>query len=277
MKRLIATTMLLIAAETCLAESCNIDVHASFRVTPGEIEIKAQEKPIYKIVRDRDLYLNGKAQSLSPRQQELVAQYANTLRAMVPQVHQLGLDSVDLASDAVAAVFTELLGQQSPTLEQVKEQFNLIKADMEKNYRSGELFYFDDEHKESSSLSASLDQRLNTLMEAAGKEVTWAMIKQVGISMLSAEDTTAFENRMEQFGEKMGKAMEVRGQKLGVNAEQLCNNMILANAQEDQISSSAKFLNTFNFFDISTRRNDIAQDEHGGNDYHQHHNGFHGM
>ena len=101
MKQLAALVLSLMAGSVAAHNSCNVDLSAGLRISDSAIEFYEGDQSIYKIVEDQYLEVKGKAQKLTNTQQALVANYANHIRAAVPEVKGLALDGIDLAIEEI--------------------------------------------------------------------------------------------------------------------------------------------------------------------------------
>ena len=247
MKCLIALCVL---AATCAQakEACDMELQGGLRITNATLEFTADEKVQYKILKNQDLWVNDRPLVLNPSQQQLVKQYAASIRALVPEVRQVSLDGVDLASEAMHLVFQEILEPDNDTAKKIDHEFSLLKRDIKNSFADGKTINVNQKGiSDGDFFGMNFESRISNIVEASGKEISWNLIKSLGGAIFSDSDKRGdFETRMNKFGEKMEHQMKARSEQLGKRSEAICHSVILLDAQEEELKKSIKAISQFN-------------------------------
>lgn len=267
MKIVIAAVCLLAATCVQAKDGCGMDLDGGLRITNTALEFTEGDKTRYKILNDQTLVVNERALSLDPQQQLLVKQYAQGVRALVPEVRQLTLDGVDLAAQTMGLVFQELLGPENQTAQKVQHEFVLLKSDIEKRFASGQPININQKGIQSNDfLGADFEARISKIVEASQKEISWSVIKSVGATMFSGHDKDGdFETRMNKFGEKMDKfgktmdrEMNARAANLEHRADAVCSSVLALDSKEEELRQSIKEISSFNLIKLKAAQQQIV-------------------
>ncbi|TWX56335.1 DUF2884 family protein [Colwellia hornerae] len=254
MKTLIATALIL-ASSTAFAstasftnDSCNANISGGIKITPTTIEFSKSKQPLYKIVNNERLYVNGVQVDLTQSQQSLVNDYSIGIRAAVPQVKRIALDAIDIASDGVNLAFNELLGQDNTLSAEITSQLSEIRKEVDQGFTSDSDIYFDEDGFSGENFfNEDFEQRIESAVEKTVQNSIGSLMIAVGQEMLfSGGDMDAFETRMEDFGEKMENVMESRGEQIQKSSEALCQSVVDIDALEDRLTDEITELKDFN-------------------------------
>jgi hypothetical protein len=259
MKTLIATALILASSSTFAYEtsfsndSCDADISGGIKITPSAIEFSKSNKQLYKIVNNEALFVDGEQIDLTYSQQSLVTDYSTSIRAVVPQVKDIALDAIDLASDGVNLAFNELLGEGNDVGAEITAQLAEIRAEVDLGFTSDKDIYFDqDGFSGDDFFSKDFEQRIETAVESTVQNSIGSLMIAVGQQMLfSGGDGDAFETRMENFGERIEHEMETRGQKIEKRGEALCQSVIAIDILEDQLANEVEELEGFDLLTTS--------------------------
>lgn len=142
MKLFTALVVLMMAGSAAAHNSCDLDLHAGVRITDNSIEFYESDESIYNIIEDQYLEVKGKTQKLTQAQQRLIANYAASIRAAVPEVQGLALDGIDLAIDGVTLAFDSLLGEKNKISAQLNIELTNLKGDVNRHFSSGNSISF---------------------------------------------------------------------------------------------------------------------------------------
>jgi hypothetical protein len=223
-------------------------LEGGLRITTGALEFTQGDKTQYKILKDQTLWRNDRQLSLDTKQQLLVNQYATGIRALVPDVRQLSLEGVDLAAQAMNLVFQEFLEPGSATTQKIAKEFTLLRGDIERDFANGKPVNINQKGiNDGDFLGAGFEQRISNIVEASGKEISWDVIKSVVSAIFSGDEKASnFEARMNKFGEKMDREMNLRSQKLEMRANAVCRSVALLDTKEEELKESIKEVSHFN-------------------------------
>lgn len=252
MKLIVAAIFLLVAAFVQAKEGCGVELDGGLRITNTALEFTEDDKTRYKILNDQMLVVNGHNMNLDQKQQLLVKQYAAGIRALVPEVRQLSLEGVDLASQAMDLVFQELLEPDEETRQKIHHEFLLLKNDIEKGFASDRPININQKSvQDNDFLGMDFESRIKNIMEASGKKISWNLIKSMVSAIFSGrEDLSNFEKRMEKFGERMEREMNVRAQKMEQRGNLVCSSVASLDRKEEELKQSIKEISSFNLIKL---------------------------
>ena len=229
-----------------------MELQGGLRITNTELEFTADDKLQYKILKDQDLWVKDRRVVLNPAQQQLVTQYATDIRALVPEVRQLSLEGVDLASEAMHLVFEELLEPDNDTAKKIDHEFSLLKRDIKNSFADGKPITVNQKGvSDGDFFGMNFEKRVSNIVEESGKEISWNLIKSLGGAIFSDSDKRGdFETRMNRFGEKMEHQMKQRSEQLDKRGNAVCHSIILLDAKEEELKKSIKEISQFNLIHI---------------------------
>ncbi|MEN0035800.1 MAG: DUF2884 family protein [Cellvibrio sp.] len=261
MKLLTGLVVLLMAGSAAAHNSCNLDLNGGLRITENAIEFYEDDRSIYKIVDDKHLEVRGKIQKLTSAQQSLVANYANHIRAAIPEVKGLALDGIDLAIEGVVLVFDGLLGEKNKVSAQLTTELTNLKGDINRHFNSGAAISFNRKEGDNTTdlLGKQFETRLERIVETSVQESIGSLMLAVGKEFLSSGgNMDAFERRMERFGEEMELQMNARAVQMEARGEKLCNAMVEIDSIEEQLKRSITELESFNVIKVSEQEMHLA-------------------
>jgi hypothetical protein len=261
MKTLIATA-LIIASSTSYAhdssfssESCNVDLNGGVNISAKEITFSKNKSPLYTIVNNDTLIVNGEEIDLTSSQQSLLTQYSTSIRDVVPEVKSIALDAIDLAIDGVNLAFNELLGEGNDVSADLTTQLTTIRTEVDSEFDGSRDFYIDEDGFAGDDFfGADFEQRIETAVESTIQNSIGSLMIAVGQEMLfSGGNMDAFETRMENFGNQIEHEMESRGEGLEKRGEALCQSVIMIDEMEEQLKDEIDELASFNFITASQK------------------------
>lgn len=215
-------------------QSCNVNLEHSVKVTPQYIQVLNDQQSLYRITSDSELFIDGKEISLTPRQQELVEQYHALIQELAPQVAELVTQGLALANEAITTLFSEIFGDD----QKMQQKLQIISDKFEQrlapliNQQEGE-YYLSKEHVDAAGddLGEELEQEVKQLM----KDSAGQMLMFIGKMMMMEDgDLNGFEQRMEQFG----RDMELKGQNIEQQANQMCAQLEQLESLETELQQS---------------------------------------
>ncbi len=252
--KLLVVVVALMAACAQAKSACNMELQGGLRITATALEFTTDDKIQYKILKDQDLWVNDRILALNPAQQQLVKQYATSIRALVPDVRQLSLEGVDLASEAMHLVFQELLEPDNETAKKIDREFALLMSDIKNSFADGKPININQKGvSDGDFFGMNFETRISNIVEAAGQEISWNLIKSLGSAIFSDSDKRGdFETRMNKFGEKMDHQMKQRSEQLDKRGNTVCNSIIVLDAKEEELKRSIKEIAQFNLIFLKT-------------------------
>lgn len=204
------------------------DIHASYEtltVTDGQTEL-------FRILHNGDLYLNGNSVSVDAEERGMLIQYKNGLSTQSEFVVDVMAEAMEMTAYALTATFTEMFGERHKIVRRIGKlndklaaEFATVAYQADGTYvvQGSQLDAFGDR------LGDTLDTEIQEIVEDSMGSMIWLVTK----AMFSGSG--GFEQRMEQFGERMekmgeeleitmeswGAEMEIRGEAMCADLEQL--------------------------------------------------------
>jgi len=258
MKLLTLTSAILMSGSVWAHNSCDIDLNAHVRIDNKVVEFSDENQPLYKIVDDKYLYVEGDKVSLDKQQQVLITQYSKDIKALVPEVRGVVTEGIDLAVEGVGLAFNELLGEDNDVGNELTSELTIIKDELaqklslEHGVSIGKEGVADDNF-----FGKEFENRIETVVESAVKKSMGTLLIAVGKEMLfSGGDPEAFEARMENFGEQIETEMESRAEELEKKANVLCYSVKKLDEQEEHLREEVSELAPFNMIKVDSRHSD---------------------
>ncbi|XQW86046.1 DUF2884 family protein [Thalassotalea piscium] len=264
MKTLLATSILLastsaFAHDTSFStDSCNVELEGGISIARDSITFTEHKKPLYKIVNNSELYVDGKYVDLNSKQQALLEQYSTSIRDVVPEVKNVALDAMDLAVDGVNVAFNELLGEGNTVGKELTTELGKLRSEIKTKFANNETISFDEDGFDGDQFfDDEFEERIESLVEATIQNSMGSLLIALGQEMLFAGgDTNAFETRMEKFGERVEHEMEVRGKAIEKRGEALCTSIIKIDQMEETLKLNIDELSDINFLTVSAKDKD---------------------
>jgi hypothetical protein len=251
MKLIVASILLLVVFSAQAKQACDLELQGGLRITQTALEFLKGDKLQYKIVNDQVLWVKDRPMVLDAKQQVSVRQYAAGIRALVPEVHQLTLEGVDLASDAVGTVFQELLPPNNQTAKQIRSEFVLLRKDIEQGFASNKPININQQGVDDGDFfGADFERRISNIVDASGKEIVWEVMKSLGGAIFSDSERGSFDERMNKFGEKMDREMKARSERLEKHGEIICSMVAALDVQEESLKKSVVEISDFNLIQL---------------------------
>lgn len=253
MKALISLALVVMASSAVAGETCNLQLDAGLRISPGALEFYSEDKAAYQIKDHRHLVVDGKQLTLDSTQQALVAQYDQQVRALVPEVRGMALEGIDLAIVGVTTAFDSLLGERNKISNQLRGELNHLKGDV-RRYFDKEIISLNRKQEDAPELFGQyFETRMERIVETSVQDsigdIMLAMAKEV---ISSGGDMEAFGARMERFGQEMETQMNAKAAELEVRGASLCRAATAINAIEDQLRSAVPDIRALDLIRLNT-------------------------
>jgi hypothetical protein len=261
---LLASALLCAVTSTSLfaheQQSCEVDLTAGLTINTQYIEFFAdqsneEDKPtvsLYKIVDGNQLIVGDKAVHLTPEQQLLVGNYADSIRTLIPQVKSLAIEGVDLAREGVDLAFTKLLGAGNSVGRELSQELLLIRKAVDDNLSLEKGINFGHNGNNNSNviikglMGEDFEQRIESAVEKAVMNSIGSLLVALGKEMLNSDgDSDTFETRMENFGDNIANEMEARAKIIERKAEKLCVAVQEIDQLEDKLKVSVDEVASF--------------------------------
>lgn len=252
MKSIIVSLLLLYAGSVAAESSCQVNLDSGVRISAAAIEFYEGDKTLYRISGDQQLWVDGKALTLSAEQRQLVSDYAGNLRALVPEVKDLTLGAVAIAQEAAVLVIDEFIGQDNKVSRQLSAELTHVKGDIEHYFSTREPISFDEQGNGSLDvLGQHFETRIARIVETSVQDsigsFALAMTKEI---FSSAGNMEKFEQRMNRFGEQMEARMQTRAAAMEQRGQALCALVVDIDEQEENLKMAIPALQKFNLINV---------------------------
>ena len=259
MKNILTCSLLLLATNLTSTnvfahDTCNIKLESGIKITNQHIQFLDDEKnSLYKIIDDQILVIDGQPIALNDNQQSIITQYSTNIRAVVPQVKDIALDAIELASEGINLAFNELLGEGNDVGAEVTGELAIIQEQLASHFASNKGIYIDNNGIDRNGvdgdeiLGEDFQERINGVVEKIIKNSMGSLLIAVGQQILySAGDMDAFETRMEDFSEHIADEMQRRSQAFEARGQLICTAVVDIDTLETNLQSSISALSTIN-------------------------------
>lgn len=254
MKNIFTPSVLVLATSLLIPNvyahnSCDVELEAGIKISKKSIEfLDSDKKSLYKILNDEALIVDGETIKLNSNQQSMVTEYSANIRAVVPEVKDIALDAISLASDGVNMAFNELLGEGNQIGKDISAELNIIHQQIDEHLSVEQGFYIDENGIDGDEIfGEDFESRIEEVVEKAVQNSMGTLLIAVGKEMLSSSgDNGTFETRMEDFGQKMEQEMETRGAEFEKRGEALCTSVVEIDALETELQSNIPALSAIN-------------------------------
>ena len=242
-KKVLATTVisLLFSSAVYANNACNVNLNAGVTIDESKIvffESKKKQNVFYTINGKNSLIINNQLVKLNTGQQNIVNQYATSIRTIVPQARQVAIEGVDLAIDGVNIAFNELLGEGNSAGANLTSELTSIKNELAQQFTIKQGFTLGENGlTDKELLGADFEQRIESAIQKAVVNSMGTLLMSLGQQMFTGGDTKAFETKMENFSEKVEHEMELRAEKIEGKANSLCKALVGIDQLEAKLQS----------------------------------------
>mgnify|MGYP000497974887 CR=1 FL=1 len=251
MKTLLASTLILTSTSLYAHDACDVELEGGIKIDSSAIEFSQDKQPVYQILDNNRLVVNGKTLELTASQQSLVAEYASSIRNVIPEVKSIAIEGIDLALDGVNLAFDELLGAGNSVGADLSLQLTALRDEVQERFDTRQGFYVDEEGFSGEAFfGEEFEQRIESAVEKAVKDSMGSLLIAVGQQMLFSGDAQAFETKMENFGTMIETEMEARGAALEVKADQLCSSVVEIDKLEEALKAQVSELEAINILKV---------------------------
>jgi len=191
-----------------------------------------------KITIDRDnrLFINGNEKALDNRQQQLIDDYADGVRDLVPEVIAIVIEGVNLGVEAATLALGMLLGENDPDIVQFSMKLNELADTI--------TMKLDANNFNSKSLEETFDKefegRVEAIVEEAITELTPRLVAKALTAAMSGDEgeMSDLEQRAEYLEGEIENYVEPRAEALEARAEKLCQSVDTLDALEGKMVDS---------------------------------------
>jgi hypothetical protein len=233
------------------SDECSVDFKNDVRITPDELLItQAKNQSKLRITDAGVMYIDGKQIQLTEDQQQAVVNYADELRAQLPQVANIAIEGIKVAGVAlneVAAAFElKELGSLSTLLEEVQTEVSTTF------YQQGAFVMGEKTFNDfGNHFEEQFEQRVEAAVEGAMMESIGSILMAVGSQMISSGgDMEKFEQRMHKMGEQIESKVEAQAHQIEQQANALCDQFALIAKTESQLETQIPAMSDYKLFSV---------------------------
>lgn len=230
-------TSLLLLSSSVIAADCNVNLKGELSLEKGVVTVFTQDKHPLTLNGTHATY-KGSTMSLNNDQQQLLNQYHQQVIELAPQVANIALDAVSLASEGINSAFGELLGKDDQLVLEFSEEMDMLRD------KISQQLYAEDGSIRFNSVQLKNDQFLGPQFESTIEEKVKGMVARsmgslmmaMGKQMLSSGgDMDSFEQRMESFGTRIEQQMTTKASVIEQRADDLCYDLARLDDLEQKI------------------------------------------
>jgi hypothetical protein len=231
----VTTLFLWLPCAASFGSECKMAFSQGILISPDQIRVLTNDRTQYQINRDKQLFILGELQSLSPEDAEVLAQYSQGMRKLVPEVVGIAVDSVEMG---LSAIENMLLGvgnasQQEEWQALVRETTYQI---MSRFVRSGEHFYLAPQSLK--EMDAFLHGELKNNLTALAKNTVGAVWEALRDALQQTDDEFERPERqnwqsVEQLVSKINLGLDSKAEELEAKSVLFCERL----KELDQIES----------------------------------------
>lgn len=238
-RRLFASAFLLMPLSSSFASECQMAFAHGILISPEQIRVLTNNRTEYQINKDRQLFILGELQSLSPEDIAVLAQYSQGMRKLVPEVVAIAVDSVEMGLSAIESMLLGV-GNQS----QQEEWQALVRETtyqiMSRFVRSGEHFYLAPQSLK--EMDAFLHGELKNNLTALAKNTVGAVWEALRDALQQTDDE--FERpqaqdwqSVEQLVSKINLGLDSKAEELEAKSVLFCERLKEIDQIEKQLQN----------------------------------------
>ncbi len=236
-------------------QNCSVDFNYGVVVENNSIRFIENDNTVVQINDQSQLFVEGKEVKLTASQQAMVNEYASGINEQIPGIVNIAIDAVEIAFNAITHVVTGLGLEESDAGDRLDAVFANIKEKVNEkfNHDNGSYFLAEQNFDEFEQM---MENELADEVEAIVSDSVGSILIAVGKAM--NEEEGSFEEKMEAFGERMERmgenielAVEDKAEKLGEQAEVICQNLKSLDKLEHELSDNVDALSDFDLINLS--------------------------
>jgi len=207
-------------------DMCNYNMDYDLTIDNSSIRFDKDSGDEITIDQDNNLFINGSAKSLDSHQQQLVDNYADGVRLLIPEVTSLAIEGVNLGVKAASMALGTLLGEGDPDFERFSYKITELADSITSKLDADN---FSSKHIEQ-AFDDDFEQEIEDVVEEAVAELTPRLMAKIVTAAMSGEDgeisdlehrAESLEHDIEEFVEPQVEALEARADELCASVEEL--------------------------------------------------------
>jgi hypothetical protein len=234
-------------APSVIASECPMAFAHGILISPEQIRVLSNDRTEYQINRDQQLFILGELQTLSKEDVQVLAEYSQGMRKLVPEVVAIAVDSVEMG---LAAIENMLLGvgnqsQQEEWQALVRETTYQI---MSRFVRSGEHFYLAPQSLK--EMDSFLHGELKHNLTALAKNTVGAVWEALRDALQQTDDEFERPERqnwqsVEQLVAKINLGLDSKAEELEAKSVLFCERLKELDKIESQLQQRIPALLTY--------------------------------
>jgi hypothetical protein len=208
---------------------CDYDVQGEFAFHSGDLRFFNEDNDrIVQINRDNQLYIDGNPQHLDANQQQLVSDYADQVRELVPLVFDLIVEGSEIGIEAATLALTTLFDGEdvddlTDSLDDIRSEL-VDKIDPE---------HFSTQNFDDEDLEDQIEQTVKSALATLLPEVAAMAIRSV---LAGDGEISQLEERAEKLEGLIEQRVEARADELEHKADSLCERLQDMDKLEDLLA-----------------------------------------
>lgn len=260
MVKLVTFGVLAALSGTAMADQCDINVDGHMKLQNHVLTVTTDDKDKITIDETHTLYVNGQQIYLDTQQQQWVEDYYQGIHDAVPQVADIAVEGIGIASEAIGLVFGELLGHNSDAVIDLTDKLEEMNEQIQYNFyaEDGSIRLDSDEFENGNFFGEEWEEEFEQAVEELVFDSMGRLMIAIGSEMLmSGGDMDSFEQRMETFAADIEDKVEFRGEELEQKAEALCEHLIKVDMAEEALQGSIDELHALNILKVGDNQQSL--------------------
>ena len=258
MGKIIAISVLAAMSSSAMAHQCDINVDGHLQLENSVLTITTEQKDKITIDENKSLFVNGQSIYLDAEQQQWVDDYYDGINNAVPQVADIAVEGISLASEAISHVFGELLGHNNSAVDDLTAKLDEMNQQIQYNFyaNDGSIRLDSNEFENGNFFGEQWENEFEEAVEELVFSSMGRLMIAIGSEMvMSGGDMSSFEERMENFAADIEEKVEFRGEELERKADQLCAQLVNVDVAENALQSSVDELHALNILKVNDQHN----------------------
>jgi hypothetical protein len=215
----LASFSLLTSAAMAHDDACSFSFDHDLSVIDNAITISHSSTETIYIDNNNQLFINDEIQVLSGEQQQLIDQYADNIRLLIPEVTAIAIEGIGLGMDAASLALGTLFGEYDPDYLEFTQRISELGDKI--------ILKLDTSNFDSKALEKAFDEEfereIETFVEQTVEELTPRLMAKMMTAALAGEGGESdLEMRANQIEHEITAFVEPRAEALEQRANELC-------------------------------------------------------
>jgi hypothetical protein len=223
-------------AQASRIDSCNYGTDFDLKVENSIITFNQDSGTEIIIDQDNHLFINGAEKQLDNGQQQLIDDYSDGVRDLIPEVTAIALEGVSLGVGAASMALGILLGEGDPDYERFNYKISeladsiTIKLDAN-NFNSKQL---------EDVFGSDFENQIESVVEEAVAELTPRLMAKIVTAAMAGDSDgiSSFEDRANSLEDEIEAFVQPKADAIEARAEELCSSIEVLDSLETQMVES---------------------------------------